>query len=187
MTFGIGLTPSLRPLDRDNGQPGLIAPGYSVLGFNAVQALTAGRATVARFVPSRPMTINLIAFVVTTAAGADDACDVGIYDASYSRIVSAGATTGKLNSTGVKTITISPTTLVAGTVYYAAFSVVTPFGGTAASLVMTTTSSGSMFDLFGTTAGLREVTFQSAAHPLAATFTSGGNVSAVPILALRES
>ena len=179
------LTRDLRPLDRDNGQTGILAP--SARGFNAANvALTANRAYVARFVPSRDMTVTLIAFSVEVAAGADDACDVGIYDASYNRIVSSGATTGKLNSQGVKTVTIASTALVAGVVYYAAISTGTQ-GGSAGQLGGANMGSSRLGQLFGAAVGKLEADFQNTAHTLPATLTGGGGITTVPQLAVRES
>lgn len=171
--------------DKDNGQTGIVAcPTYFSV---STSALTAGRAYAVRFRPSRTMTIALVAFNVSVAAGADDACDVGIYDAAFNRLVSSGATTGKLNATtGVKTIALAATTLSAGVTYYAAFSVLTPFGGTAASLVMTSQAAANLGDLFGTGNGVREQTFM-AAHPLPNPFVPAGQINNCPLIALRES
>ena len=80
------------------------------------------------------MTIQSIAFIVATAATVDDPCDVGIYSAdAATRLVSKGATTGLLNSTGLKVATVTATPLAANTVYYAVFASGTP-GGTVAQI-----------------------------------------------------
>lgn len=179
---------NFRRYDRDNGQAGMIAP--STGGIYAAQgsiALTASRAYLARFVPSRTFSATVIAFVCSTAAGADDAVDVGLYDSAYGRLVSAGATTGKLTGTGLKTVTVAATTLQAGNVYYAAFSVGT-FGGTAGQVLMTNLAASSApVDFFGSGAGVRELTFMASAHPLPSTVTAAGTIGQVPILAVRES
>jgi len=171
-------------LDKDNGQPGMYCFGGLGVGNLNFVALVASQGRVSRFRPSRNMSIVSIAFSVAVAAGADDACDVGIYDANFNRIVSSGATTGRLNSVGVKTIPIA-VTLLAGVTYYGAFSVGT-FGSTAASLMMTQTGASLAGFLFGTTPPLLESTFMNGAHPLPALFTYGGPTGGVPLLAVRE-
>lgn len=176
--------PTVNPAP-DYGLPGLIAPSMLHASITA-NALTASRAHGLRVCPSRNMTIALIAFYVSTAAGADDACDVGIYSASYAKIVSSGATTGKLNGTGIQTISITPTTLVAGTVYYIAHSVGT-FGGTAAQLLSTNIANAVWADIFGTTAGKRLMGLQNTAHPLPDPFVPTQGVSIAPMLVARES
>jgi hypothetical protein len=169
--------------DRDNGQAGMYAPPTTAP--QVASALTASRASFARFVPSRSMTIARLAFLVTTAAGADDACDVGIYDSTGTRIVSSGATLGKLNSTGVKTVDIAPTTLAAGSVYYAAFSVGT-FGGTAPSVILSNFANSQMTTLFGTASGVRETGLVAASHPLPVGPVTMDFAGAVPLMAVRE-
>jgi hypothetical protein len=170
--------------DKDNGQAGMYC-NNPMLG-NSNVAVTASRAYLTRFRPSRYMTIISIAFAVGTPAAADDACDVGIYDASFNRLVSAGATTGKLNSGGVKNITISTIQLAPSTTYFAAFSVGT-LGGSAASVAMTSVVAGAVNELFGT-GSQEEQKFMSSGHPLPTTITPGaGAISSCPILAVRET
>lgn len=177
---------NFRQYDKDNAQAGLIAPTHRVSN-NAATAIVASRAYVARFVPSRPMRIISIAFSVSTAAGSDDACDVGIFNAALTTLLtSAGATTGKLNGLGVSNVTFTPVNLAANTVYYAAFSCGT-IATTAASLTMSTYTVNNMADLFGNTAGIREQSSQATAHPLTAPFTLGAALVSVPYLALREA
>lgn len=148
----------------------------------------ANRAYFGRFVAPRDMTIALIAFVTTVAATNDDACDVGIYSSSLARIVSAGATTGKMNATaGVQTISITATPLTKGTVYYAAFSY-GAVGGTAATLWSigpAGANNGSI--IFGSTVPSLIQGKADTSHPLPNPLVSGGNISGVPVLALRES
>lgn len=165
------------------GQAGMYCVGAPWYGA-AVMTLVATRAHIVRFVPPRNIQVVSIAFGVSTAAGSDDSCDVGLYDAAYAKIVTAGATAGKLNGIGVKTIPIVAS-LLANTVYYAAFSTGT-IGTTAAVLAGLTTGGNNTQDLFGTTAGLREFSFQ-AVHPLPVTFVPGGSIGVVPLLAVRET
>lgn len=149
-------------------------------------ALTASRAYFGRFVPTETITVTGIAFVTSTAAGADDEVDVGIYDSTLTRLVSAGATTGKLTGTGVQRVAITATTLTAGHVYYVAFSSGTQ-GGTAGQVVMSTLGFAGVGDLFGTVAGVTEYVYKSTAHALpAGPVTPTGNVINVPLLALSK-
>lgn len=174
----------LSSYDRTFNLPGIGAPTGTWPGTTLGPA--ANRAFWCRFVPSRNMTIALIAFAVTTAATADDSCDVGIYDASLNRIVSSGATSGKLNSIGVKTISISSTNLTAGTVYHASFAYGS-VGGTGAQIAAVLNNSGFYGDLFGTAVGTRIMSQKDSQYPLPAgplTTLSGG---VCPFLVLRES
>lgn len=184
-TAGVSWTSNF---DRDQGLPGMFAPLVGVYGVSA-QALTASRAYFNRFVPSRNMTVTLIGFNVTTASGSDDACDAGIYTFSGStltRVASAGATTGKLNALGPKTLSVSAS-LTAGTVYYAGFSVGT-FGGTAGQLMMASAAGNGGFDVFGTALGSTISCFKASSHPLGTPVSSlSTNASTTPLLAIRES
>lgn len=164
---------------------GIIAPqSSSGLGQTTAALTTSNRAYLARFTVDGDVTVSQISFNVTTAATNDDACDVGIYSAAYGRLVSAGATTGKLNVTGVQTVTFTPTTLLAGQIYYAAFSIGT-IGGTGPTLSCTSIANTGYADLLGSTAGLRQQSFQGTAHPLPSTHTSGGALNAVPYMAVK--
>lgn len=179
------LGPNPRAFDRDNGQVGLFAPNPLYGGTTNV-ILTASTLYVARFMPSRPFNAALIAYVVTSFATTDDNVDVGIFDSTGQRLVSSGATAGKLNtSNGVKTVSFTATALKAGTVYYAALACGT-VGGTAATLTHHTASTaGSQF--FGSSMpNISQGTY--AANPTLPASVSisptGGNV---PLLAVRES
>lgn len=171
----------------DQALVGMLVPKLAVpVGTSTSVNLTANRAYYVRFVPARTFNITKIGFVVATAAGSDDACDVAIYDSAGTRLVSAGATTGKLNSTGAKTVDVTSTALKAGTVYYAAFSC-GAIGTTAAQLMMTSPGATGFMDLFGTTIPTLLWGFQAAAHPLPAPAAVSNGVNNVPILVLRES
>ena len=133
------------------------------------------------------MLIALIAFVVSTAAGSNDNCDVGILDQNYNTLVSAGSTAGKLNALGVQTVAITPTSLAAGNTYYAAFAA-GPIGTTAAALHMTNASSTSVGDIFGTAAGIRMTGAQATFPiPTPGPVVIGAGISSTPYLAMRES
>jgi hypothetical protein len=202
LTSGTGQTSTtLVPYDRSQGQAGMVTPttpGAGKLG----NVISAGWAVFGRFVPSRNMTITKIAFYVSTAAGADDAFSVGIYTPSGAdlQVVSkTGALTnasveitsggGLAASAGVRVITLpTPAALTAGTVYYNAFSALTPFGGTAAQLIHVTNLAANHSTMFGTTPGTGiEHCAKSSSHPLADTVSAPvANILAV-VMAMRES
>jgi hypothetical protein len=173
-----------------NAQPGVLAP--STLGWSvAASGLTANMAYLMRFVPARDVTAVKIAFAVSTASGADDAFDVGIYSSALTRLVSSGAKTsgsggvtgGGLNSTGVKVVDVTSTALRAGDVYYAAFS------AAAAGATLRAASFGSDFaaQLFGTAVGTGEAFTKSASHVLPSSIATPTATSLVPMMAVRES
>jgi hypothetical protein len=147
-------------------------------------ALTANRAYYLRVVPSRSMAITKVAFNVTSASGTDDPCDVGIYDSTLAtKIVSAGATTGKLNGAGgIQTINITAN-LAAGNVYYVAFA-----ANSTATLNSVLINANNTAGLFGTSAPQAEMLFLNTAYPLAAgPITPGGVIGNAPMIVLRES
>jgi hypothetical protein len=174
----------LSRFDRTFGLPGIFAPHGTWPGTTI--GSTANRAYFMRFVPTKNMTMKQLAFAVTTAASADDPCDVGIYDAELKRLVSAGATTGKLNSKGVKTVEFAETKLTAGNVYYAAFSF-GAVGGTAAQIGGVLNNEGLYSDLMGTAVGTRIMAAKDAAHPLPAGPVAPNAASVpAPFVSVRE-
>lgn len=178
----------LRGIDRQ--QAGMYAPQGAPFIATAAQALTASRGYIIRFVTERRMTITKMAFLLTVAAGSNDNCDVGIFDSTLTQLLaSAGSTPGKLNAAvpSIQSLNlVTPLALRQGKVYYAAFAA-GPVGTTPASVGMTSISAGAALGImFGATAGLIEQTFQNAAFPLAAPFTSGGGIGACPVLALLQ-
>lgn len=176
--------PDWHPVEgTDNAQQGVIAPS-SNLWWPSGNAVTANRAYYARFLCTRPMDVASVAFVVSTPAGSDDECCVAIYDSSMRRLATSGAVSGKLNGSGVQTVTIT-TSLKAGGVYYAAFSAGT-IGSSAASLVMTAYGNIETPELFGTGNGVRDCGIEASAHPCPTTGTIGDS-QLVPIMAVREA
>lgn len=173
--------------DKDNGNAGLLVPTSRGWAFNT-RSLTANRCYYQRFVPSRNMTIVSAAIDVTVAAGANDDCAVAIYSSGGTRLATSGAVASKLNSTGVKTVSLSASlTVIAGTVYYLAFSVGT-FGGTGASVLGCGFSDVNGTSLFGSTMGLMEAGYEDSAHPPPSTGApSPGFISAYVAAALRET
>lgn len=174
--------------DRDNGQAGIVVPSSRHWTPTASGWPNASQSRFVRFVPSRAMTITSISFVVTTFATADDAVDVGIYDATLTKIVSSGATTGKVNtSNAVKNIAITSTPLTAGTVYYAAFAY-GAFGGTQASIMFAGYSNALLAQGFGASVPQVDCAYKDAAATLpAGPVTPTGIPSTAPVLFLRES
>lgn len=183
---------NFRQYDHDDGLPGLIVPGYGTfLASSGTVAVTANQAYFGRFRPSRPMTIVNIKFALgAVAASSNDACDVGIYDATGTKIVTAGATLAKLNQTfnTLQTIAITSTTLAAGTTYYGALSV-GAVGGTPAQLIMTNPGAGTtgpMGTWAGTTIGLRLAGVVAASHPLPTGPVTLTSSPVVPVMFLSE-
>lgn len=107
--------------DRDLGLPGVFAPMVPGGSISSVSIIT-GRLSLARFVPSRTMIAKKIGFGVATPATADDAVEVGIYDAAGNLLCTSGAVTGLLNApANPRSAAIPATQLKPATVYFAAF------------------------------------------------------------------
>lgn len=180
------IPPSAESNSAENGQAGIIAPsgiGWSPGGVG----LSANTAYLARFVPAKSRTITKLAFVVSAAASADDACSVAIYDSSLTRLAVSATTLGKLNTVGIKTVDLtSPLNIEAKAVYYAAFSV-GAFGGTGATLRFASWASADVPALFGTAAGVCEAFFKGTSHPLPTSIAAPTITSTAPTLALREA
>lgn len=178
---------NFRQYDRDDGQSGILAPNDPGVSAGSLTAVTTN-AYFSRFVPSRSMTIVNIAFAVTTAASVDDPCDVGIYTvsgANLTRVVSAGATSGKLNAGGRQSIAITATTLAAGTVYYAGISFGT-IGGTAAVVGGANLGGSAQNTLLGTALPSIVGVAKAASHPLPASVVSPAVTTISARLALME-
>lgn len=173
--------------DRDNGLAGIVFP--TSRGWRATSsAITAGRLCFVRGVPSRPMKIHSITFVVTNAAGSNDACDVGILDANLNILATSGSTSSLLNSTGRKTAVLtSDVVLLPRTVYYAAFSCVTPFGGTAASLACIANDASGFALIAGSAVPNVDADFQNSTFPISGAIAAHGGGANNPILLLNEA
>lgn len=172
---------NFRQYDRDQGHAGILFPTGPGWAYGTPVVGTGSRGWVARGVPSRSMRIAAITFQTTLAATTDDPCAVAIYDSTIGAsapIVTSGAVTGKLNAVaGVQSVSITPTTLAAGKVYYAAFSY-GAVGGTAATLVIGTFISGQTPAFLGSAFPDREHDAKASMHPLSATWGAVGNVTA---------
>jgi hypothetical protein len=170
----------------DTKQAGMYACPADISSV-ATLALNSARAYYLRFVPHRQMTITLAAFAVTTASGTDDPCDVAIYDSTLAnRLANVGATTGKLNTTGIKTMTFaSALTLTPATVYFVAFGATST-----ATLAAVNLNSNNNAGLFGTSAPQAECLFLNSGYStglIAGPISPGGVISGAPLIALRES
>jgi hypothetical protein len=170
----------------DSGQLGFYAPALAPFANQATVAMS-NRAFFWRVVCPLSQTISKIGFSVVNAASVDDQCDVGIYNAACSQLLgSSGATSGKLTTTGAKTVPLlTPVALVAGQVYYAALSFGV-IGGTAAQLTSASMSSGLLSGLFGTTPPNAEVATQIPLFPLSAPASPTTGAQNNPILALMQ-
>jgi hypothetical protein len=152
----INPTAALPQYDSDNGQSGMYGTPQGAPPNTTIALGTANRIYVTRFVPSRNMTIVSGSFGVSAAASVDDQIDIGIYDSAGNLIRAAGATAGKLNTTGRKILTLSASAaLTARTVYYSVAC--NALGGTAATVSGYGVSISATQDLFnaaeGATAG----------------------------------
>lgn len=164
---------------------GVFAPsGVSIPGGTVLA--TASRSYYARFVPTKTMAITKIKVFTSVAATNNDECDVGIFSSTGAKLVTAGATAGKMNATaGVQSITVTSTTVQAGTVYYAGFAYGT-VGGTAATMI-TDAMTGFIGQVVSTEVPNVLHGFQ-AAFPLPTTTIaiSATNVANNPIIFLSE-
>ena len=159
------------------------------------QQFTAATCRWVRFVPARNLTILRFGFEVRTASTNAESVDIGIYDATGTRLVSSGATTTYYTTTtgtttttttaaGYKYVVLNSTTgytLTAGTTYYAGigFTFTSGTGVTIATIPMYGAT------LMGTTVGVVDAANQTAVSTLPATMASatvGGTVA--PMLGL---
>lgn len=161
-------------VDRDNGQSG-IGPQGITKGSGV--ALVANTAYARRVALSRRMSLVSVNFVVATASSTDDPVDVGVYGSSGTKLVSSGAVTGKLNSTGVKSVAIATTVVEPGPIYV---------------VVATSSTATLLFDTFigaafGTAMPQAEGLAKATSYPLPATLTGMTVVDTVPTVWLRET
>ena len=169
--------------DTSNGFAGVCGPtGLYVAKTAAAQNLTANKAYYVRIYAPRAMTITSVRWLVTTAAGSNDNVDVGIFNGTTgAKIVSSGATAGKLNSTGIQSVSLS-TTLAAGTAYYLGLSCGS-IGSTAAQVLMTDLAYWEAPKLFGTAMPLLIQGDQTTAHPLPSTGAPASSQVSVVLVA----
>lgn len=145
----------VNPVLLDNLRSGMWGNPYGLAPSSAF-AITDKFLYVSRIVPVRAMTISTGVVLVTVVAGQDDACDVGLYSATGTRLASSGATSGKLNGLGKRVFTLSASvTLQPRTVYYSAF--VAAKGAGAAATVAANAVQGGQYDAWQT--GADSITF----------------------------
>jgi hypothetical protein len=170
-----------------HGQAGVYAPSCGWGAGGTPLTLTANTAWLSRFVVSEPLPMTLLAWALNTAAGSNDAYDVGLYDGgTLTRLVSLGATSGVLNSaTGLRTPSVS-WLCVPGLVYYAALSCGT-IGTTAAVVRGLGLGAAVAAGMFGTSAPQAEALTAAASHPLPSTITGATTTATVPLFAIRKS
>lgn len=194
MADSFNVLDGLEDYDRDNGQAGILVPNYPNLGpvgASAATILTANRKYAVRFVPSRDMRIITVGFCVQAVEGSsgNSAMDCGILSGNGQTLLgSSGATTGIVNATGWRHLTLAAAvTLVAGTTYYAALATATSFTGTGAQILglIPATSAGQPFGLSN---GITELCIEaSAGGTLAAPLTPTSTSALIPIFCLREA
>lgn len=165
---------------RLGGWPGKRTPEYAL--SQTTFTLVANQAVLNRFHTADPLAVASVAFVVTTAAGSNDACDVGIYDTAGNRLAAAGATLAKLNAVGLRTVPLS-VALPAGA-YFVALSC-GAVGTTAGVLAGANANSALVGQMFGSGDADMELSSKAASHPLPATLTGKTAGSSAPILAVR--
>jgi hypothetical protein len=174
---------SISKMPDDDGLPGIFGPTMRGWAGGTAAALVSGTVYAYRIYPERDYTITLAYFNVSTASGTDDPCEIAVYDGTgTTKLATTGSTTGKLNSTGDKTITLS-VSLAARTAYIVAFEATST-----ASVRMAQWNSSAVVAAFGSTVSTMlamSKTGQSIPMPSALTSFSGANT--VPLLVLRES
>lgn len=170
--------------DRDNGQGGIMAPTAPIISESSA-GMTSGRVYLARFVPTRDMTIRAVAFELTANASSNDPVEVGILDRTATeKLGTSGAVTGYLNTgAGIKSVPlIADTPLVAGETYYA-------FWITVAATTSASVRRCAVFaDLFGSGVGVAEAMGANGkTHPLAVPVTGLAQNDVAPFLGIKES
>lgn len=136
-----------------NGLPGRLA-GPVAVGNVVSSAPTAQRQYILRVYAERPMTITKVGFIVETLDATDDPVHAGGYTVSGTTLTlvggGSGAVSGKLNSTGIKTVTIPTLTLAQGQTGYISLLVPTVTG--TPQLLASNGTDGLRCWVFGTTA-----------------------------------
>lgn len=168
-----------------HGQAGVYAPNCGWGAGGTPLTLTANTAWLSRFRVSEPLPMTLLAWALNTAAGSNDAYDIGVYDGTLTRLVSLGATSGVLNgATGLKTPGLSGL-FVPGLDYYAALSCGT-IGSTAAVVRGLGLGAAVAAGMFGTSAPQAEALTAASSHPLPSTITGATTTATVPLFAVRR-
>ena len=159
-----------------------VTPGWNrtTITLNA----NANRLYVVRYRADRAISIRNVSFVVSTASGANDACEVTLYSAGGKLLNSTGSTAGKLNATGLQTIAMPPTSIYPDSVFFVAFNAYAVNGA-----VLTACGFGNATPLFGATVPTVEYgnIDGQATPPATLAAIAVGTVSTLPLIAVKES
>lgn len=168
-------------------QSAIVAPSTPGWTFASLTP-TADRCYFMRFVPPRDITIARATHIVTVAAGSNDPCDIAIYDgAGTVKLTSTGATTGKLNAAGAKTLDFTTAVRLRGGVpYIVAWSSTTP-GGTAPQVAGCNFTNAYATQFFGATASTIEMAFNASAYPTPATYGTPQGTTTGVCVKLQEA
>jgi len=179
----IGVAAGLRGEIVPQNEPAVWGPATRTLA-------SAGRTWIMRFSPKRAWNITLVAWDVTVAASVDDNTEIAIYSSDLTtRLSTTGVLAGKLNSTGIKTATLTQA-FDPALVYHVVWKAPVALGGTGAS-VNGRTCNGISTTLFGTTVPTALAGFiDGLSSPLPTSITAGSvnwtALNSFPLLALRE-
>lgn len=175
----------------DDGQQGCyVIPSVCTPDKAAGLTMTSGLTKYVRWRPQRMYNVVSIGFTNTTAAGANDNCDAGIWDPiSGLWVCTAGATAGKLNATaGAQFVNMSTQVQVAaGKVYYVAFACGT-LGSTGAVLASLATplANTHVTEMFGAAFPSAELSTSTGGTGLAALTPTYSTTAVAPLLCVRE-
>jgi len=177
------LIPSTVTNRDDDGLPGLLGPTIRGWAPGNTLTLVSGTVYAYRIYPRRDYSIALAWFITSTASGTDDPLEIAVFnDTLGTKVATTGSTTGKLNSTGEKTATLS-VSLTARTPY-----IVTFLATSTATVRSTNLNSSAVSSAFGTTAAtLLAWNKASQTIPLSTGLSSLTQTNVVPLICLRES
>lgn len=175
----------------DWGQPGLYVPSTGPFSARAFTTLVASRCWLGRFVPPKSLSVSKASFYVSTAASADDQIDIGILNSGLTTLLgSSGPVSGKLNVSPAAPVVNfqAPIALIAGQVYFLAFSTST-FGGTAAAVAHADAPNyRAIIQFAGNTSNYEAGATSGAVFPISAPIPTGSVAPAQnqPIIALIQ-
>lgn len=125
----------------------------SMLTTSAVNFSTSNLQLVRWYCPES-FTANKIYFVKISAASTVTSADIGIFDSSGNRLVTADVTT-PVQSTGLKTISITAQSLTAGSVYFFAYRITASTPGTNVATDLSASGLSTIYQLWGSGASDR--------------------------------
>lgn len=173
------LSAATQRTQRDAGQSGCIGwgPGHVMTGVS--NGWNPAITYAVRFVPSKDHTISKGVFNVTTAASTDDACSIGLADATGKVIANSTHATGRLFSSGKKVVPLqSSAALVAGSAYYSLFAFGAKGGANFVTVpflqFMWNNANGFGSDWAGAGWGQIEITYAASTNPVPAVNTQLG-------------